>query len=340
MISQESMYTDTALSDFSTALLRANKKENLSEPALARSTATVNANLSSVLSQIQDDGPAYADRLKPENVVNLTTNNDRNKTNSINQSHPEFNNNGFNQKAIDDYSANDLLRKAILSAEDAEEKTKNRIWPQMVVMLFVAAVSVASLFIIYTKTNDMQATLNLYDARIKNSEATQNIEPSPEISSISQILKSMQQQIQLIKTESPILADNKSPSQTDETVAKDENVSMLKDEILALKSELKTVNSKLKAVDVDDALSKKIITTKLEGWVVNLASFTNRISAQKKVVQLTAAGLTASLQQAMVNEGLVYRLSVGGFKSRSEAELFIREAGNKYGMKDGWIRKS
>ena len=355
MISQESIYTDTALSDFSSALLRANSNDQDIDTTGERSvpvssneySSAGNRNLSSVLSQIQDDGPAYdgSDTSKPDNLLNLVTNkNDRSASTSINQQNSESNKTELNQEAVQDYSTNELLRKAMLSADDTEERSKSSSWPQMLLMLFVAIVSVASLVMIYTKTNAMEATLNLYDARIKDSEASKNIELSPKIMSINETLQSVQQELQLIKTDNPASVDNRVPAQSNEAVAINENVSALEDEILILKSELNTANKKLKAKDNADSTAKKVASmnlasTKLEGWVVNLASFTNKNSAQKKAEQLSAAGLSPSLQQAVVKGSQVYRLSVGGFENRSDAELFIREAGDKYGLKNGWVRK-
>lgn len=351
MISQESIYTDTALSDFSSALLRANSKDQGMDTTVERAapvssneySSAGNRNLSSVLSQIQDDGPAYAgsDTSKPDNLVNLLANkNDSSASTSIDQQNSELNKSELNQEAVQAYSTNELLQKAMLSADDTVESSKSSNWPQMLLMLFVAIVSVASLVMIYTKTNAMEATLNLYDARIKDSEVSQNIALSPKIMSINETLQSVQQELQLMKTDYPASMDSRVAPQSNEAVAINENVSVLEGEILALKSELNTVNDKLKSIDSADNTGNKVTSTKLEGWVVNLASFTNKNSAQKKAEQLSAAGLSSSLQQAVVKGSKVYRLSVGGFENRSEAELFIREAGDKYGLKNGWVRKS
>jgi cell division septation protein DedD len=351
MISQESIYMDTALSDFSTALLRANKNEKHSKSTLDRSvntssyenTATGNRNLSSVLSQIQDDGPAGEDISKPDYRLNQAANKvDSNDINTYNQQHPGFTKTEINQKALQDYTTNELLRKTILTSDGTDENAKNSIWPQMLLMLFVAIVSVASLFVIYTKTNDMEAILNLYDARIKDSETSRSIEiSSPGITSINEALQSVQQELQLIKAEYPAMLVNRTSSQQiDEAVEAKHNVSVLEEEILALKSELKTVNSKLKAIDIDNSPGKNVVTTKSDGWVVNLASFTNKNSAEKVVDILYAAGLSPSLQQAVVNDEQVFRLIVDGFENRNDAESFIREAGKKYGMNNGWVRKA
>ena len=351
MISQQATYADSTLSDFSTALLRVKNNDQNSAFAAERSvhalsngsTPVANRNLSNVLSQIQDDGPAYdgsayTGSAKRDEAVDLKTNN-KSDSDSISQQ-GKVNNNAMHR-----YSSAELLQQAMMATDETDLNAKNRTWPQWLLMLSISAVTALSLFMLYTKTIDMEATLNLYDARINGDMGANANEQSPDMISINKTLQSVQQELQFIKTDYSAsderylatITDKISP-QIDEAVSIKDNVNALKDEMLILRSELQAVSNKFKAKNKDKRAGNKAVAS--NGWMVNLASLSNKVMAEKSVKQLVAAGLSPSIQEAVVNGEHVYRLSVGGFTNRNEAELFIREAGNKYGMKNGWIRKS
>jgi hypothetical protein len=360
MISQQATYADSTLSDFSTALLRVKNNDQNSAFAAERSvhalsngsTPAPNRNLSSVLSQIQDDGPAYngpaynsssyTGSAKRGAAVGRKTNN-KSDSDSIGQQGK------VNNNAIHRYSSAELLQQAMMATDETDLNAKNRSWPQWLLMLSVSAVTALSLFMLYTKTIDMEATLNLYDARINGDMGANANEQSPNIMTINETLQSVQQELQFIKTDYSAsdarylatITDKISP-QIDEAVSIKDNVNALKDEMLILRSELQAVSNKFKAKSKDNNKGNRAgnKTVASNGWVINLASLSNKIMAEKSVKQLVAAGLSPSIQEAVVNGQHVYRLSVGGFTNRNEAELFVREAGNKYGMKNGWIRKS
>lgn len=341
MISQESTYRESDLTDFSSALLRTNAKNNVSRSkknsASNAYTSSDNHNLSGVLSQIQDDGPAFSDTTKRDNLVNLKIKN--NTTQQIEK------NSELNKDDFQSYSTNELLRKAIVNADGADIDSKNRTSPQLLLMLLATVITVTSLFMVYTKTSDMEEALNLYTVKLNDSAASQNNDLPPEITSINKTLQSVQKELKLIKKDYPVTDEkylatltSKISPKIDEAVAIKDNVSILEIEIMELKSELQTVSTELKSISNNKVIEEKEVA--VGAWIVNLASLASKYSADNAVKQLIAAGLSPSLQEAVVNGERIYRLSVGGFKNRSDAELFVREAGKKYGMKNGWIRKS
>jgi len=159
---------------------------------------------------------------------------------------------------------------------------------------------------------------------------------------ISEKLQSLQNELQTIKTDYLVLdkkyvslVQNKTTETINETASIKDDVSVFKYEILSLKSELQAVKNKLK---INKSLPVQAATD--SGLTVMLASLTNKVRAEKIVQQLYAEGLKPSLKPAIVKGEKVYRLSVSGFYNRDEAELFIRKADKKYGMKNSRIRKS
>ncbi len=54
--------------------------------------------------------------------------------------------------------------------------------------------------------------------------------------------------------------------------------------------------------------------------------------------KLDVAGLSPSLEKAVVRGKPVYRISVSGFTDLDEAKLFVQNAADKYGVKGSKIR--
>ena len=116
------------------------------------------------------------------------------------------------------------------------------------------------------------------------------------------------------------------------------NVSDLENEILLLKEELATLKNKQNTFKENTGPATK--TTDNNTLTVNLASLTNKVKAEELVKKLSTTGLIPSIENAVVNDQRVYRISVSGFADLAAARLFIRTADKQYGMKDSWLRKS
>ena len=387
MISQQTNSSGPMLSDFSESLLQANNRDQFSQFTTARSENTLyndyvpsaNHNLSSVLSQIKDDGPAYSNSVKRGNLINQRKNN-KNGYDKVSLSQQGR---ALKNDDIKPAPSKKLKQDRLANAAKSGVNSKNRVWPQWLLILFITTVAALSLFRLDLRTNEMEQSLNLYGARLKHGIDSNSDDLSPELTTINKTLQSVKKELQYIKTDYSALdkklaasITNKfSPFIDDEVLTKD-NLDVLKSEILTLKNELQTVNNKLVAInkDIKTDITKNngpankvpaniaitaaaitttgitttgIVTTGITttgitttGWVVNLASLTDKIRAEKVVSQLYEAGLFPLIQEVMVNGKRVYRLSVDGFVNRNEAELFAHQAGMKFGMKGGWIRKS
>ena len=336
---QGSIYSETTLSDFSTALLRAsNKDQNLQFTEDRSVNISPNRNLSSLLSQIQDDGPAYAGNgsVKRDKFFN------RKKTNNSASTSQQLT--GLNSNVALSVPSNGLQQDRRANTAIVKTKSNASTWLLFLLMLCVAVSSAFTLLKLDLRTSELEESLNLYDASLQDSTVsqTQSENLSFSITNTSDTLQSIQQELQLIKTDYEALdekytksIENRVSPQVNESVS--DTVGELKYEILALKSELQTVKNKLVITGEDENLIDTAVVS--SGLIVNLASLTNKNKVEEIVEQLQQAGLSPLIQQAVVKGIHVYRLSVSGFLNRDEAESFIRKAGEEYGMKDGWIRK-
>ncbi len=350
MALQESISSDTTLFDFSTALLRANNKDQNLQFKGDKSvnisandyTSPGNHNLSSLLSQIQDDGPAHTDSVKPGNIFNRTENNNTTAPGSQQDA-------GLKCDDVVSVTSGELQQDRLTNADISETKTSLRSWLFFFLILLCAAVWIAvTMFRLDLRTSELEESLNLYGVSVQDSinSQTQNENLLLSIKNTSETLQSVQQELQLIKTDYADLDDKYAESiangtlpQIDKEIAPvKDNVAALRQEILLLKSELQTVKTKLITTNEDINSADKVITS--SGLTVNLLSLTNKTKVEKLAEQLQTAGFFPLIEQAVVKNDRVYRLSVSGFSSRNEAKAFIDKAAKLYGIKDGWIRKS
>jgi hypothetical protein len=338
MITQQTNYSDiAALHKQSTA---------------NQNTVAGNKNISSMLSQIQDEGPAYAgsqvDSQRSDDLINLSSA----KSNET----PGYQQNDVvnNEKKQPDLSAQ-FMRNRNTQAATGLNKNKTT-WIQLSLILFVALALTFFLFRLDARTDQLEVSLNSHEDDVLDSIDSYTSELSPEFRSIKKTLKVVKQELELIKAstvsatkvEGPVVNEQfQSPSISD-------NIGIMDDEILALKNELKIAKDKLKALNVDKAraghpagddkntVAASIAKTEISttGWVVNLASFTNINKTEKALEPLYAAGLSPLIQEANVNGQRIYRLIIDGFASQADAKLFVRRADEEFGLQGGWIRKS
>jgi SPOR domain len=291
--------------------------------------SSVNRNLSSLLSQIQDDGPAYADAMKQSNPDNVATNN--------------------NAKTDAAYVGAHKQQDAAVKPAISKKEISPGVWLQLLLLLISAALLVSTLFRLDAQTSDLEKSLSDYDEQIQESIDFQNEQVPAGTTKIKKTLQALQKDLKLIKTDYSALdkkyvemaANTAVPQTVQATQAAalvQDNIRLYEDEISALKSELKTVRNELSTINQGDYSIKQMVAN--NGLIVSLASFTSKYNAEKIAKQLHADGLVPAIKQAVVRGERVYRLSVSGFLNRNEAETFIRKAGTEYGMTDGRIRKS
>ncbi len=315
---------------------------NYSDIAAAhnKNTTEENKNISNVLSQIQDDGPAYNDAQRRDNLVNLRPDN-ANKV--VEPPHSEREN-GKEKQA-------ELSTKAIKSHNDMvtnkSSKKNNVTWIQRSLMLFVALVITIFMFRIDARTNMLENTLSSHDDDVLDSIDTYNSELSPGFRSIKKTLKAVKQDLELIKasTVSEANIDTLTANENLQQEFISDNISIMEDEILTLKNNLKIANDKLKVIasNKDKKLNnnatvpREVSTT---GWIVNLAAFTSKNKADKALKPFYAAGLSPFIQEANINGKRIYRVIIDGFSSQKDAKGFVHRANNEFGLHGGWVRKS
>ncbi len=325
-----------------------------------QNTAAGNRNISNVLSQIQDDGPAYsnphtdshahlsATSQRQDNLINLRS------EKSDNISGGQASESLHSEKKQPDLSA--VLKKGRGKPVAAMAiNKKNSAWVQPSLISFAAVIIVFFLFRIDARTNQLEVSLNSLDEEVLDTVDYYSSELTPKFRSIKNTLKEVRKDLEIIKasTESELkpgdlTVDNLATNETLQPVVND-NAGIMNDEILALKNELKIAKDKLKTLSENKGVYKspdingqitaaeKISTT---GWVANLASFTDKNQADKALEPLYEAGLSPLVQQVNVNGKRIYRLIVDGFVSIADAKLFIRRAGHEFGLPGGWIIKS
>ena len=334
MITQQTDYSDIA----------AAQKQN---------TAAGNKNISNVLAQIQDEGPAYADRhtasQRPDKLSNLRAD-ESNKTSGEAESEVL---NKHDKKS--DLSAV-LMKKTDRNSTEVGLNKNKTTWVQLSLFLFVSLVITFFLFRLDARTDQLEVSLNSLDDDVLDSIDSYDNEISPEFRRIKKTLKAVKQELELIKgntvaeTKFDKSVVNKSlVNEQFQQLSIYDNIDIMEDEILALKNELKIAKDKLKTTVANKGDYKNLnvnekasATTAISttGWVVNLASFTNKTKADKVLEPLYAAGLSPLIQQANVNGKRLYRLIIDGFASQADAKMFVRRADNEFGLPGGWIRKS
>lgn len=346
MASQQSTYTDSILSDFSSTLLNAGAKSQDTGDAIVSISSRKygsadNGNLSSLLSQIQDDGPAYNESIKKDKLFTRGIDTDHNASfASINQQGQRLSPDAIPEE-----------RAALFSKKERRITNANNYstWLQLSLIILISIAAIYTVIKLDARTSNLEQALNVYDTDLLENMATQSEKLPPQINKINDAIKSVQQELQTIKTDYSALDMkyevamevaiedtllDKSSSATGEKII----VSDLENEILLLKKELAMLKNKPNTTNKNTGPAIK--TTASNRWTVNLASLTNEIMAEKLVEKLSVAGLIPTIESVLVNNQHVYRISVSGFADLAAAKVFIQTADKQYGMKDSWLRNN
>jgi len=303
--------------------------------------AIANHNLSSVLSQIQDNGPAYAESMARQNTRN-TPPQSRVSNNATATNKADDDLYGDDTVSLSSSGPQEKPQYSATNTATAKKEISPGVWLQLLLLLISAALLASTLFKLDAQSNDIENSLSVYDEnideKIQESVDQLKMKSSSGSTKIHATLQSLQDELKLIKTDYSAL-DKKYVALAESTAAEEGTLTTsLQKEILSLKTELQAVKNTLETADSKNITMAKTATS--NGLTVSLASLSNKSKAEKIVQQLYAEGLVPSITPAMVRGERVYRLSVSGFVNRDEAESFIRKADKKYGMKGSRIRKS
>ena len=331
--------SDSMARDFSSALHNANHNQSRS---YKDSASSYERNVSSLLSQIQDDGPAHDDFSQAEKDVYLKSA----AQGGYAQGNHKVNNDSNTAKQLN----TELSELSSPSAKTpgvamSATKKKNILVIPLIAALFAVVMMSLFMFEMDARISQFEEALATFEDSAEDSMDYQESNLTPKLSRMNKKLQSIKDEMLSVKSDymksdrqySALIANQVSP-QSLEIEALRGDVSAVKNELLGLQSEFEAVNKKHIAANELKPSTTTVIAS--NGWVVNLVSLKNKTQAENVVKQLHEAGLAPEIQKTVVNGGLVYRLSVGGFDTRSDAESFIHVASKQYGMKNGWVRKS
>ncbi|HEB56570.1 MAG TPA: hypothetical protein ENI98_09740 [Gammaproteobacteria bacterium] len=315
--------------------------------SLENSNSPANRNLNSILSQIQDEGPActYSDAGMQAG---------RHSTHENGGRQAEYEQVQARGAAGDDTlslssgaTRNDAA--AAVQMPVSENKINYGIWFQLLLLLGTVALLALTLFRLDEQAEKFEDRLSAYDERIDSqihaSPVSDTEDLSYEISRMGEQIQSLHKEMQAVRADVSSLdekygemAGSRASAGNTDAVTGAEEIASLNAEISSLKGELTAIKSSLGKAEKNTAsVAGPVIPA---GLTVSLVSLKNKHKADSIVKQLSSEGLAPIMQPAIVNGERVYRLSVGGFASKKEAELFIIKANEKYGMKGSKIRES
>jgi len=393
MSSLATVDTGSMLSDFSTSLLnttaddRVIKKEKggslKNREIPGKNNSSGNCNLSSVLSNIRDNAPAYDETINKRKVNKINESSNKSGENQIESNHQDID------------IAEDTFQ--LSSSGHSIGELFNSITRTQLLLLLVVSVVVVGLAMYkldsYVK-NSIQQTVQhvntnytvidrehktkMGDRFLKKSSEIQEAkiqsmdmllmdiipEPLPtnevtliasSVSTLTSEIRSLRKELELVKDKIKADKINKKKINT-ENDAGVTNVNKLdstkisadvaSSNLLSKKIELKAKKNKLiSKVDAKKVQSNKgnnvQVSEKLKPVLtVNLVSLSNEKKANKMLQKLDVAGLSPSLEKAVVKGKQVYRISVSGFTDLDEAKLFVHNAADKYGVKGSRIRNN
>lgn len=370
MASNESVHKDSSISEFTSILLDVSDDiQDLEEDVVSlsnNSKSAENKNLNSILTQIQDDGPAgkseyseaishhdnsaesYAQKDTPEQVE------------AANEIHNEFLAQAIEKK----------IKMAVMMGNSVRGKVIAALSITLVIILTAVNIELRTSFLeqaFEDFSTDFQARLEKQgesfhselakinmEMRIVHSELqsvkegysdvdkrygqVSGLESSSQIAAIQQQVKSLMSDFLSLKSELATVKNSQPVSKNDTSDA----VRMKKNAKQQVASTAVTVptpagNPSSSHVPFKTVTSAASAT--VQGVVVNLVSLSNSDAAAKLVKDIYESGFSPSIQQATVNSRNVYRISVRGFDSEEDAKQYIRDAGKKYGIYNSRISK-
>lgn len=362
------------ISDFS-AILQKQKKTNTKSLSGGKAViaapesyiSATNRNLSSVLLEIQDDGPACKVAGKQAGVHDFSTKHDINET------------------SRQQHSSEDADDVVSLSTSSFRQQEKHKFflqskenmgsWLHLLLLMIIVALLAFSLFRFETGSVTSEKTLLSNEDEFQHSVVSVSKISVTEADIINEKLAPLQINLQLIKKIEPVLTVEKLPleenklsekinqeavAQADDSIINDQSVSLLT-ELKPIKIEHKSSSQYIDSdhdLVVTQELSLKQINLKQpaekatkqdvveksqfknSSYSVALASFKNKNKAQQLSEKVKGENHSLIIKQAVVNGDRVYRLSAHGFMSRDEANVFVVNVANKYDLHDSWIRKA
>lgn len=324
---------------------RQNRGEELVNTAVDSFNSSTNRNLSSVLLEIKDDGPAYASSSQAGELQDYISQQQISDT-VDNNPEQEINNDAFSQEDIVSLSSAAKKPKRGLKLRATHAKNNFNIGKGLL-FIGLTSVVVGGLYLFDLRAKDIEKSLVGYEEKLQQSITLQSESVPEDLTRINAQLQTLQNDLkQLTQNNS---ADTRKEEemkslQLAEEIEKsallEKSITVLNEEIQTLKNNLKTANEKLEVANKKSLESKKLNeqTISKNSYSITLASLSNKTKAESIVKQLTDEGLKPAMKKIDLSGKPIYRLSVTGFSDRGAAESFIVKASKKYGVKNLQIR--
>lgn len=336
MNSSEQVNADSTLLDFSSVLLDIDTEDkDLADDIIDLSSKSGNSNdnknLSSVLSQIQDDGPAINDK-KRESQLGFTKSKDMsNHTVSLEQI-----------EIVNGETTIDKIQSKSPKMHQVDTSKNHSGKKQILLLISITVVVALTLFNIELRTRYLEQAFNGMYIEIEENITMQEESFQMEMKKIDASMKTILQDLQLVKTNYADLDNRYSEAFENSILTKadkvvlDKNVSVMGTEIQELKNEIATLKDRFNKIKTP--VTKKPVVN--NGLIVDLVSLTNAKKAEELVKKIYETGYVPSIKKMPFKNKSIYKISVSGFNNREQAKVFMHIASKKYGINNSRIRKS
>jgi cell division septation protein DedD len=318
-----------------------------------RNTATgSNRNLSSILSRIQDDGPALA---LSDDKVHLSG--DKKSGAAQNKKlTPRLT--GVSSsvigkactRGIDVHNTVPAVGVDDNAHQQATVQGRKSVWPHLLALLalvFAGAMYYSANRLIDRTDNIIQSLKQQDESKRVTAHSQQPNDILPLVASLNEELKALKNEFQAIRNDyrdTEHRLSMKIPNDLADRLTKlsaaEVSDSALQNNLQHIRHDMAEMKQVIKAVGTVAPAPIRPMQADTGDWVVNLASLSSRDKAQQAVTRLRDSGVAPTIQEAVVNGERIYRLSVAGFISRDEATVFINRARKELGFEGGWIRRS
>ena len=318
-----------------------------------RNTATgSNRNLSSIISRIQDDGPAIA---LSDDTVHLSGDKKSGAGQNIKLT-PRLTGVSSSASGKTCTKGGDVNNAVnVLGVDDNGHKQaavtyRKGIWPHLLALLaliFAGAMYYSANRLIDRTDNIIQSIRQQDESTHVSAQSQQPTDILPLVASLNEELKALKNEFQAIRNDyrdTEHRLSMKIPNDLADRLTKlsaaEVSDRALQSNLQHIRHDMAEMKQVIKAVGTVAPAASRRAQTDTGDWVVNLASLSSRDKAQQAVTRLRDSGVAPTIQEAVVNGEKIYRLSVAGFISRDEATVFINRARKELGFEGGWIRRS
>jgi cell division septation protein DedD len=330
-----------------------------------------NHNLSNVLNNIRDDGPAAARRTSVADAMRRKSNS---TAGAVEDDGVITDLSSTARQAAQRTQAATAVDETMFQPAPATHKKPSKLNWQTIPIILLLLITMVLMVMQYRadarvallsealedKTQNFQQVATIPAADLQNSTEKMDIALAEINDRVKQLDDELAQikSVQLFSEQSVAAAvkhqlQSQSSSRQDDLQSTNHSVAELRQALTAVKQDVITLRSpsaaKLKPNNSKNTDSRKPALAKAktkaakavatDNWQVNLASLSDRNKARKAYQKLSAAGVSPLIQEVELQGKRMYRLSVDGFTSRKAAQQFVEKAARSYGFAAGWIRR-